>query len=142
MCNVNNSHKFPLQENILLKIRCNYYREWSSSEKIFSKFTLYIYSKIVSCMRIYQVFLILFLHFLYWAFRMTSLNLWRRIIPMDWMQKKSWTSDSFTWSISIDLPRTRMLIINKTPFDICGKKENVDNGNSLVYVGHNCNQLN
>jgi len=93
-------------------------------------------------MRLYQVFLILFSHFLCWAFGMTSLNLWNGIILMDWMRKKSWTSDDFMWSISMDMPRKRMLNINDTPFDIYGKKMNIDNGNSLFYVSHSCKQFN
>jgi hypothetical protein len=34
----------------------------------------YTYIKNTSCMRLYQVFFILFSHFLYWAFGTTSLN--------------------------------------------------------------------
>jgi len=35
------------------------------------------------------------------------------IVPIDWIQKKSWISDGFTWSISIDLLRTKLLLIDK-----------------------------
>jgi hypothetical protein len=122
MCDVDNSRKFPLYENIWLKIKCNCPIKWSSSEKRFWMFTLYINSKNTSYVKLYQVLLILFSHFLYCASRMTSLKFWSGIILMDWMWKKSWTSDGFTWPISMDLQRKIMLNINKIMFDICGKK--------------------
>jgi hypothetical protein len=34
-----------------------------------------------------------------------------------------------------------MLNINKAPFDFCGKKIDIDNGNSFVYVDHSGKQV-
>ncbi len=37
--------------------------------------------------------------------------------------------------------KKKMLNINKASFDICGKKIDIDNGNSLVHVGHSGKQV-
>ncbi len=47
-----------------------------------------------------------------WASGMTF-DWWSGIVLINWIRKKSWTNDGFTWSISIDLPKRKLLLIDK-----------------------------
>ncbi len=77
-----------------------WYWIWNNRRKL--SHLVHIIKK-TSCVRLYQVFCVLALHFLNCSSIITSLNYCKGIIPILWILKNSWTRDGFTWSNSIDL---------------------------------------